>query len=1073
MSADQRKSKLLSGGRYELVRLLGSGGMGEVYLARDTTLDTQVVIKIPHLSLLKDKEFTDRFRREIQSLVKLSHRSIVKITDVGEHKKIPFAVMQYLDGGSLEDRMEPGAMDEASLEEWLPDVALALDFIHAKGYVHRDVKPANILFDGEGHAYVADFGVAKAVADGPEQHGKATRLTGAGIVMGTPGYMAPELVMGEAIDHRVDQYALAATVFEVLSGRPPFEGPTPAAVMVKQSTMAAPSLQTICPSASSSVAAAVERGLCQAATDRFENCGEFADAVRGVHSEATPTKRDSSESRPLECPACGTVLPLQAKHAKKLIRCSGCREKLRVDATCSRLTVSGSSESASHSTVAVASGSRRTGKGTKQGKSQRSRRPLSAVDRLNSAVDRLKKWATENPAVSMSVGAVAGTLLVLLTVSLLRESSPETTPLNTEVAEATAGESSDMSSNNESVSVSEANETSNDIAGRSAEGPVLSIISLPSQTIDEEIPLELVIQTSIPLTDVQRFSLSETAPDGMQIDRNTGRLIWTPTEIQGPGNFAFEAQVTDLSGRSVFCAQPLTVQVTEVNVPPTFDAIDPVSAKSGEKLSVRMSASDGDYPANDIRFALGIGAPEGVAIDVETGELSWDIVATAESGQHSVAIIATDNSGARAEARLQIQITKGKPITNSIGMTFNLIPAGEFMMGSPRDENGRINNESQHDVRITRTFYLQTTEVTQEQYQQAMGTNPSYFKGKQNPVEQVSWDAAIVFCRKLSELPAEKSAGYVYRLPTEAEWEYACRAGTTTQYSFGDNDAQLGDYAWFGNNSGDKQIDALKIWETVQDIDNYSERILGNNCRSHPVGEKKPNPWGLYDMHGNLSEWCQDLGAEYPSGSVTDPTGAASGSDRVFRGGSWFNSADYCQSADRGGFSPSYRIGSLGFRVVRSSVQDTSPDEQAVKPEADTVESTNAATVEPQAISQDQTQNGVPTVNSIDMKFKPIIGGTFTMGENDEAHQVTLTKGFEFGVYEVTQEQFQKVMGSNPSEFKGPQNPVEKVSWDEAVEFCGKLSELPAEKSAGYVYRLPTEAEWEYACRAGTKAAYS
>ena len=181
-------------------------------------------------------------------------------------------------------------------------------------------------------------------------------------------------------------------------------------------------------------------------------------------------------------------------------------------------------------------------------------------------------------------------------------------------------------------------------------------------------------------------------------------------------------------------------------------------------------------------------------------------------------------------------------------------------------------------------------EVTQAQYEKVMGVNPSEFKGTANPVETVNWDDAVEFCRKLSELPAEKAAGNVYRLPTEAEWEYACRAGTTTKYSFGDNAWDSGDYHWSSYNADDK---------------------------THPVGGKKPNAWGLYDMHGNVSEWCQDWYCDYPSGTVTDPTGFALGLDRVRRGGSW-GSPTAQLSAYRDRQLPSYRSNYGGFRVCLS-----------------------------------------------------------------------------------------------------------------------------------------------------------
>jgi len=236
-------------------------------------------------------------------------------------------------------------------------------------------------------------------------------------------------------------------------------------------------------------------------------------------------------------------------------------------------------------------------------------------------------------------------------------------------------------------------------------------------------------------------------------------------------------------------------------------------------------------------------------------------------------------------------VPAGMEVTNSIGMKLRLIPAGEFMMGSPATESDRADRETRHPVSITKPFYLGVTEVTQEQYQKVMGKNPSQFKGPQNPVEKVSWTDAVEFCRKLSAMPAEKTAGHVYRLPTEAEWEYACRAGTATAYGFGDDRSGLGVYGWVGGES------------------------------THPVGGKKPNAWGLYDMHGNVWEWCQDWYGDYPSGSATDPTGATSGSHRVSRGGSWISIARSCRSARRNGSTPEVRSNGLGFRVLRSSIK--------------------------------------------------------------------------------------------------------------------------------------------------------
>ncbi|MDB4532797.1 SUMF1/EgtB/PvdO family nonheme iron enzyme [bacterium] len=225
---------------------------------------------------------------------------------------------------------------------------------------------------------------------------------------------------------------------------------------------------------------------------------------------------------------------------------------------------------------------------------------------------------------------------------------------------------------------------------------------------------------------------------------------------------------------------------------------------------------------------------------------------------------------------------------NSIGMKLSVIPPGTFTIGS---DDGRDNEKPRHQVTLTKPFMLGTYEVTQDQYQRVIGTNPSKFKGVNNPVEMVSWTDAVEFCRRLSALPAEKAAGRVYRLPTEAQWEYACRAGTTTKYSFGDDESDLGDYAWYNANS---------------------------RSTTHPVGGKLPNALGLHDMHGNVFEWCQDWYGAYPDRAVTDPTGTRTGSARVSRGGSWYYTAGNCRSAHRFRFIPSYRNLDYGFRVCLS-----------------------------------------------------------------------------------------------------------------------------------------------------------
>jgi formylglycine-generating enzyme required for sulfatase activity len=222
------------------------------------------------------------------------------------------------------------------------------------------------------------------------------------------------------------------------------------------------------------------------------------------------------------------------------------------------------------------------------------------------------------------------------------------------------------------------------------------------------------------------------------------------------------------------------------------------------------------------------------------------------------------------------------------GLTMNLvlIPAGKFLMGSPETEKDRFEDEGpQREVTITYPFFIGTYEVTKGQYGEVVGGSSSGITDGNNPAEGVSWDDAVGFCRKLSA-----ESGKKVRLPTEAEWEHACRAGARTRFSFGDNDANLGVHAWYGGNSDGKP---------------------------HPVGDKKPNAFGLYDMHGNVWEWCGDWFADsYAKAKDADPTGPNSGSARVLRGGPWNCRPRICRSAARYRSNPDYQSEHYGFRVA-------------------------------------------------------------------------------------------------------------------------------------------------------------
>jgi len=380
-------------------------------------------------------------------------------------------------------------------------------------------------------------------------------------------------------------------------------------------------------------------------------------------------------------------------------------------------------------------------------------------------------------------------------------------------------------------------------------------------------------------------------------------------------------------------------------------------------------------------------------------------------------------------------------ISHTVSMTLALIPAGTFMMGSPVDEKGRSDDEGpQHAVTISEPFYLGAVEVTQAQYEEVMGKNPSEIKGGNLPVDRISWDDANTFCRKLS-----KMTGKEFDLPTEAQWEYACRAGTTTRFSFGEKDEDLGKFGNFCDKSCRRGFTFL----ADHDYDDGADTAT-------PVGSYKPNAWSLYDMHGNVWEWCQDWYSKdsYRNAAQSDPMGVPAGTSHVIRGGSWYDSPSrYCRSAYRTGRGPGCAYAGIGMRVVMRPPQLKTPR---------------------------------PTItldlgNNVQMRFALIPAGTFMMGmvpgdptpspEKDDVpqHKVTISHPFYMSVYEVTQEQYQQIMGTNPSQFKGEHYPVTNVYWADCSKFCTRLSQ----QTGLLIAHMPTEAQWEYACRAGTTTRYS
>jgi len=371
-----------------------------------------------------------------------------------------------------------------------------------------------------------------------------------------------------------------------------------------------------------------------------------------------------------------------------------------------------------------------------------------------------------------------------------------------------------------------------------------------------------------------------------------------------------------------------------------------------------------------------------------------------------------------------------KTFNNSLGMEFVLVPKGKSWLGGGGGWPGTKEVEIAHD------FYLGKYEVTQGEWEKVMGTNPSAFKAlpgvakedqKRFPVEQVSWEDAHLFLKELNR--RDKEAGWVYRLPREGEWEYACRGGPT-------NDKSESAFDFYFEKPTNQLLTEQANFE--------DGKGLKRTCK---VGSYRPNRLGLYDMHGNVMEWCEDLYAP------KDPP-------RVNRGGGWIYDSGSCRAALRHGYPPSYRLNYLGLRLARVPI-----GKEIIK-------------IAPEEKKSPVEAKLPPTfTNDLGMEFVLVPKGKSWLGGGagkPGTKEVEIAHDFYLGKYEVTQGEWEKITGLNPSIFKAVPGvskedqkrfPVENVSWNDAQAFIERLNKR--EKQAGWVYRLPKETEWEYACRGG------
>lgn len=799
-------------GRYRVIRKLGAGAMGAVYLAEDTLLQRKVALKTPTFDNDKDGELLRRFYREARAVANLKHPNLCAVYDVGELDGRHYISMEYVPGKKLQEFIKPDKpMSEKQAMAVVRKIALGMHEAHAHGVIHRDLKPDNIMINEKGEPVVMDFGlVHKAESQ------ESAKLTQHGSLIGSPAYMSKEQVEGDPdkLTTATDQYSLGVILYQLLTSKLPFEGgihavlagiltTEPAAPRQFRSNLN-PHLEAVC-----------LKMMAKEGKDRYPSMKVAADAIaelaKGISKAAGSVAAPAPVGGSLTGGLTGTFAGMSATSVPK---------------------------------VAVPT-RRKTAK-------------LAAKTRLSPAA-RLTSigtwWVRQPPTVRWTTLSSGGVLFLAMAAILYFQ-----TPYGVMQIE--------------------------------IDDPSLSVtFDGNAITIDNDGRPIRVAATANHTLEVLRDGVAvESATQQLALKKGETRLV----------------KVALLNGQVVVDGRPIELP------------------QKGDKAVVDGRNLKGwhDWP---------VGAPQPAiapfdAAQAQTHQKEW-------------------------ADYLKVPVEH----TNTIGMKFVLIPPGEFMMGSTSAEitdclkaaeedkewkESILSEGSQHTVILTEPFYMGVHEVTQAQYERQMGKNPSHFTAAgtemdvvgtsdatNRPVEMVSWGEAVEFSVRLTEQenlkPSYGSAsetltsvnGTGYRLPTEAEWEFACRAGTITAYSNGNDPEILSHVGWFTANSGGA---------------------------THVVGQLKANSWGLYDLHGNVWEWSHDWWQKtyyewFGQVDAVNPFGpSADSSRRTIRGGSWFDTPSRCRAPHRVANAPGTRSFNVGIRLaltvdaVRRAIADENRFEKLV-----------------------------------------------------------------------------------------------------------------------------------------------
>jgi formylglycine-generating enzyme required for sulfatase activity len=897
-----QKQRLALPDRYQIERELGRGGMGRVYLAKDTKLGRMVAIKVMLISNNNERALFARFVQEMRTAAQLSHPNIVIVHDADDTASPPYLVMEYMSGGDLTRWCGKLSLDQVvQLGIRICDAMVAA---HRAGVIHRDIKPANILLTDQGIPKLTDFGLAKQLA--------VAQQSVTGLAMGTPYYMPPEQVTdAKSADARSDIFSLGATLYHLATGDVP--------QIIRLEKLPKPFADILSRAMDSREKRYATSEELLAALKRYRSQGNVP--VPPPIDQAKPqTMRPSANvrSKPVNSRMIWSILGIVLGFSVLIVALlsnigsNGRKEKTGREgiASATPLVSEKPPETKKDPTPSE------TAKPTPNSSINE---PDTSTARSDTSQNNLKvSGKTLTNSIGMKLALIPkGSFLMGAPPDEVGSSDNESQHSVTisedfylGIHEVTQGEYEKVMGKNPSEFQGDKIAERHPVTGRivkqidSSNHPVENISWEDAVAFCKklsELPEEKRARRVYRLPSEAEWEYacragSESAYCFGEDAKSLGDYAWygatLPQQTHPVGGKKPNAWgLYDMHGNvwercwDLYGDYPTEAMTDPIGPKIGFDYVARGGGWQNDATACRSAIRSRSSPSN--RTSL---TGFRVALD------SFGISMNDAPGQSSVAS-PTNGSPEPEPARTKPMLEN--QFTNSIGMSFQLIQPGTFLMGSPVSESGRDRHyETQHSVTISAPYYLGIYEVTQEEYERVMGTNPSSTKGARCPVENVSWYDAVEFIERLNFMPAERAAGRVhYRLPTEAEWEYACRAGSESAYCFGEDAKSLGDYAWYGEFTGG----------------NISKR------QKHPVGGKKPNAWGLYDMHGNVSEWCADWYGHYPSAAVTDPSGPNEGSGRVYRGDRQDSNATYCRSARRDSINPSSRFLGGGFRVAISS----------------------------------------------------------------------------------------------------------------------------------------------------------